>query len=548
MNSVIGALRVVLGADIAEFEKGMAAASKKLEAVGNKMKTIGTVATAAVSAPLLLLGKNFISAASDAEEFGSAFDYLFKNNADSMRAWSDTLGQEIGRSTNELQRMASSFMQLFKQVNSDSDAGQKAAADLSKEFTQLAQDLASFYNIAESDALDKLRSGLAGEAEPMRAFGVFMNAAAVEAKALEMGLVEANGEITEQSKVLARAQVILASTKDAQGDAARTSDSYANSVRRLQGAWQELSVEIGKVLLPMATTVVKALSPVLEWFKNLDPEMKKIIVVFAAVATALGPIIIAAGFLATALAALSPIVVVVIAGIGLLVAAAILLGPAFMDMGKKIAETFGKIPEAWEETKKRFTDFVKAIIAKLGEWAQAGKDKIIEWKNYWKELKDSIVGFAKQIYEGVEKWIGDKLNELWDSAKAKIEEVKTWFYKLYDEIVGHSIIPDMVVEVGDWMNRLGDEMPKAAQGAAAGVTDAFSSMAGDAFGGMKNALGGLEIATAPASASVPANDIGDGVTSVSISMPVQMVDPGSPTSRRQAARDLANEVVWAMGR
>ena len=47
----------------------------------------------------------------------------------------------------------------------------------------LAADLASFNNIDPTEALDKLRSGLVGEAEPLRSVGVLLNEAAVQAKA-----------------------------------------------------------------------------------------------------------------------------------------------------------------------------------------------------------------------------------------------------------------------------------------------------------------------------------------------------------------------------
>src|SRR3546814_11380927 len=62
------------------------------------------------------------------------------------------------------------------------------AADMSQIFAQLAQDLGSFYNVDTDTAIQKLRSGLSGESEPLRDFGVFLTEANVKAKALEMGL------------------------------------------------------------------------------------------------------------------------------------------------------------------------------------------------------------------------------------------------------------------------------------------------------------------------------------------------------------------------
>ena len=81
---------------------------------------------------------------------------------------------------------------------------QEAAATLSPDIVQLASDLASFNNIGVEEAVEKLRSGLVGEAEPLRTLGVNINEALVQAKALELGLVTSAGAATEAGKVQAR--------------------------------------------------------------------------------------------------------------------------------------------------------------------------------------------------------------------------------------------------------------------------------------------------------------------------------------------------------
>src|SRR3546814_6746259 len=81
------------------------------------------------------------------------------------------------------------------------------AAEMSQIFAQLAQDLGSFYNVDTETAIQKLRSGLSGESELLRDFGVFLTEANVKAKALEMGLTGVGDELTEQEKILARYQL-----------------------------------------------------------------------------------------------------------------------------------------------------------------------------------------------------------------------------------------------------------------------------------------------------------------------------------------------------
>src|SRR3546814_10879060 len=100
-------------------------------------------------------------------------------------------------------------------------------------------------------------SGLSGESEPLRDFGVFLTEANVKAKALEMGLTGVGDELTEQEKILARYQLVLEATKNAQGDVARTSDSTSNQMRRAAAAFEELRVAIGMKLLPVVTPLIE---------------------------------------------------------------------------------------------------------------------------------------------------------------------------------------------------------------------------------------------------------------------------------------------------
>lgn len=129
---------------------------------------------------------------------------------------------------------------------------QEKSAELSMGMVKLAGDLASFNNMDPTEALEKLRSGLTGEAEPLRAVGVFLTEAKVKAKAMEMGLGKAHGELTEGEKILARYQIILDETGTAQGDFARTSEGLANKQRIAMASIADKQAELGQAFQPMA--------------------------------------------------------------------------------------------------------------------------------------------------------------------------------------------------------------------------------------------------------------------------------------------------------
>lgn len=187
-----------------------------------------------------------LQAASSLEESLSKTNVVFGSLSGSIQRFAATAPKALGLSTAAALEATSTFGNLFVALG----LSQQAAADLSPDIVQLASDLASFNNIAVAEAVEKLRSGLVGEAEPLRALGVNINAALVEAKALELGLVDASGAVTEAGKVQARYALILEQTSTAQGDYARTADGIANTQRTLNAEFENAKVAIGQALIP----------------------------------------------------------------------------------------------------------------------------------------------------------------------------------------------------------------------------------------------------------------------------------------------------------
>lgn len=145
-------------------------------------------------------------------------------------------------------------------------------AGFSTDFVGLAADLASFNNTSPEQAIEALRAGLRGESEPLRAYGVLLDDAALKARATELGIYSGTGALTQQQKVLAAQAEILAQTNTQQGDFAKTSGGLANQQRILSAGIENLSTSFGALLLPamlgvvgfLSTTVVPALSHVVD--------------------------------------------------------------------------------------------------------------------------------------------------------------------------------------------------------------------------------------------------------------------------------------------
>lgn len=368
---------------LADVNRQIDAQKRKLTSIANIQKRFGGIASAAgkagaaasvaVTAPLVAFGRSAFIAAMDAEELKSAFNVTFGSSAAMMESWAARTGAAVGRTNVELMKSANTFGIFFNQA----DPAKSAA--MSQQFAMLAQDLSSFYNVDPGTALDKLRSGLTGESEPLRDFGVFMTDAAVKAQALKMGLKPLNGELSEQQKIMARAGLIMAQTGNAQGDLARTSGSTSNQLRAANAAWENMSLVIGTKLIPALTPVIQTFSGLIASFSALSPETQKWIVVLGGAAAVFGPILVGVAGIASAIGTLAPIIVAIggafsaalpIIG-GAMAAIVGTIGLPVILIGAAIAGLSYLIYANWDKIKAAFTagwNWCKSVLSAAPTW------------------------------------------------------------------------------------------------------------------------------------------------------------------------------------
>jgi hypothetical protein len=197
---------------------------------------------------VVAFGQEAVAKASDLAETVSKTENVFGESAAEILAWGETAARAFGQTKKQALDAATQFAGTFKSVGFAMDE----VNDRSKTMVELGADLASFFNTDMADALHALRSGLGGEAEALRKYNVFISDAAVQSKLLEMGVKKVNGRFTEGQKVMARYQIIMDQTTDAQGDYERTADGLANSQRSVTAQIEDLTAKIGEELLPVA--------------------------------------------------------------------------------------------------------------------------------------------------------------------------------------------------------------------------------------------------------------------------------------------------------
>lgn len=274
---------VKLQAKVDQFVSGMKkaeAATKQVKGESEKFRKESVLMSKAAGAVGVAVAAAFagraIKAASDLNETLAKTSVVFGENADEVKAWAKTSSQSFGLSENAAASAAATYGNLFVSLGIASDE----STEMSKRLVELAGDLASFNNVDPTEALDALRSGLVGETEPLKRFGVNMNEATLKAQAMKMGLIDTTKQALDPAtKAAAAYALILEQTKTAQGDFARTSDGLANQMRILNAEWENAQAGLGQALLPVATEAVGVLVAMLEAFNKLPAPVKSTTVV-----------------------------------------------------------------------------------------------------------------------------------------------------------------------------------------------------------------------------------------------------------------------------
>ncbi|MFN3650098.1 MAG: hypothetical protein ACK47B_11010 [Armatimonadota bacterium] len=269
----------------AERHSSRAAEALKRTFSGVDMTRLGDRMMVGVTLPLLAGGAAALKAASAVEEAENKIGVAFGRNARQVSAWAEGMADRMGQSRRSALQAAGGFGMLLKSLP------RKEAAEMSMKLTELASDLASIHDIDPAEALEKLRAGLVGEAEPLRTVGVLLDENRVKQKALEMGLASSGKELDGNAKMMARYAIILDDTRMAQGDFGNTQDSAANASRRLKAQLEDLAASAGKELLPVAKDVLSVANDLAKTFNELPEGIRRTGVQFAILAAIAGPFI-----------------------------------------------------------------------------------------------------------------------------------------------------------------------------------------------------------------------------------------------------------------
>lgn len=226
-----------------------------------------------------------VQMASHATETMNVLRTTFAENSDAVVQWSKTVGKEMGRSEFTMQDMVSKFGAFLEP---QFKGNIPLITDMSEQLAQLAVDLGSFYNMSDKDSLINLFSGMSGETEAVRKFGVDISDSALEAFNKAQGDPRTMRALNLKEKTLLRFKKIMIDTEKAQGDAVKTSADWANQLKRFTERLRTIGVTLGRKILPIAQKVLDKINDAISFVEKHGEVIEALAISAGALVAALG--------------------------------------------------------------------------------------------------------------------------------------------------------------------------------------------------------------------------------------------------------------------
>lgn len=222
-----------------------------------KLKDMATKALGAIGVAFSVSGvasfiKDCVSVSSEVEEMQNKFDVVFQGMTDEVEAWAQSYSDSIGRNKNDIKTYLADQQNLLVGFGMTRQEG----AELSKQMTTLALDLASFANLDETAAVNNMTKAVMGEAEAAKSLGAVLNDD-TRARAMQaMGLSGTYEKLDQLTKMQVNYQAILAQSPDAIGDCERSLGSYRSTVVQFQSKLKEIKTLVGQFFMPTFQKVI----------------------------------------------------------------------------------------------------------------------------------------------------------------------------------------------------------------------------------------------------------------------------------------------------
>jgi len=419
----------------------------KFASIGKSMESVGKKMTAGLTLPIVGAGAMAVKFASDLAESTSKAEVVFGNQADAVKKFASNAASAMGMSSQQALEAAGTYGNLFRSMG----IGTEQSSKMSTTMVKLASDLASFNNASPEEALLALKSGLTGETEPLKRFGINLNEARLKAEAMALGLSDGKGALDANAKAQAAYSLIMKDSVLAQGDFERTSGGLANQMRIIKAKLTDTGAQIAKAFLPIIQKAAQFISDLVSKFQTLSPGAQKIIVIVLAIAAALGPLLWILGSVTAAVAGLnlaflaSPIFWI-IAGIVALVAIFVIAYKKVEGFRKIIDIVFNAfkdivlivwkniIKPVFNELVRFFTDTIQPALQKLAaKWRQVWPVIAVLLQKAWEKMKPVVEKVAHFIGVFLVQYLRITF-KVWTEVFKAIAKVVVWLWNVLEPV------------------------------------------------------------------------------------------------------------------
>lgn len=439
-QAVVGALRVSLGLDSAQFTAGLTAAQRNMKQVGDRMKAVGaTIATAgigiavAAGAAFVKLGFDALKAADDigdaAARLGVTAEAFQK-----LEIAATSAGAAPGLMTEAMDKLnvgLGAFMQTgggpaaeaFKQLGLSAQIASGEIATADQAFYAAAKALEGIANPAEKARLSAQLFGRAAGADML------------EVLAPGEAALRGYGEAAAQSGRIMSAEMV-----EKLSAAKLTIDTTS------QAFMQMAQVMVGDLIVG-SMTFLDTLKPMIEQGKALAAQI--------------------GAFLGPSFVELAETVKSLMAGP---------FGRALMATLRLLAQVIGTIAVV---AIKLFVEYLNFLAGTIDTTARNVAGFVDAFLTGFRFLSTEVPAFIQRMVDGVARWLTGKLFDVLKGVIDKVKFVSDAFFRLYDAVVGNSYVPDMVEGIAHWMGKLDAGMVRPAIGATDATREAFETLRDD---------------------------------------------------------------------
>ena len=282
-------------------------AVRGVNSFSTSLRSLGRIAAGGLSLTGVIAGfRGLITAAAESEDAGDRLATVFGSMATEANELAETLGQAINVSTRETQ----DFLATIGTITQAAGASTEATLGFGESFIRLAGDLGSFHSEDPVAVINALRSAIfLGNSESLETLtNINLSATALRDYADEVGVTL--DELSNLERFQLAFNLATREAGPAIGDLARTQGSFNNQLNRARAEVSDLAAELGRSLLPAATSALQLFNRFVAFLGTLDTAVLTTTSIVGGLTLALtlltgSPVIAGIGLLVTALAGLT---------------------------------------------------------------------------------------------------------------------------------------------------------------------------------------------------------------------------------------------------